>query len=337
MSLDTFVPNHTYFIDRTTIIYGESGTGKSFIIKDMLYQLRMHVDQIIVISPTDISNFAYESCMVPKPCIHYTITSDLLTNILQRQTALVSVYQRANRMDILKSLYDRIPNMDKYNKLIKLLNDKIKDSESLPPHERKKNNDEYEKIIAKIMKKNIDQHREDLKLLDLSNDERYTLTYFDMNPRIVLIFDDCTESLQKFKNHPAFQSFFYRGRWGFLTIIMACHSDKVLGPELKKSAYISIYTNKKSANTCLLRDSCSNDKEDTIRIEDAISCAFENNVANQKLVYVRDENKFYTYIATPHGDFRFGSPILWEFCDKVKSTYDQSVTSNKFLNDFKIN
>ena len=40
--------HYRYFLDHTTNVYGGSGTGKSFIIKDIALALKPHIDQIIV-------------------------------------------------------------------------------------------------------------------------------------------------------------------------------------------------------------------------------------------------------------------------------------------------
>ena len=107
MSLPELELNYTHFLDRSTLLYGESGTGKSFIMVDILYQLKPYVDQIIVISPTDRQNHTYDKGIVPLPCIHYTISPTLLTDIWERQSALAAVYTKANNPEVLRALFDK--------------------------------------------------------------------------------------------------------------------------------------------------------------------------------------------------------------------------------------
>lgn len=52
--------DYTQLVGRNTILYGESGTGKSTIMLDILYNLRGHIPTCVVISPTEASNGTYE-------------------------------------------------------------------------------------------------------------------------------------------------------------------------------------------------------------------------------------------------------------------------------------
>lgn len=58
-----------------------------------------------------------------------------------------------------------------------------------------------------------------------------------------------------------------------------------------------------------------------------------SNVKHQKLVWVRDEKRFYKYTATLHEEFEFGSPAFREYC-KAIAVSDNIPTNNKFIGDF---
>lgn len=326
--LDQFVIDASHVLDRTTVIYGESNTGKSCVIKDILFHIKDKIEQIIVIAPSDISNHSYEKSLVPKPCIHYKITSELLDNILQRQTALVAVYERANNLNVLESLFNKIPNSDISPETRSIIS-KIKAKSS--------DNIKYSDTLLKVYHKYISAAKQDLLLLNLTPDEKFSLRYFSINPRLTLIFDDCTEYITKFKKHEAFQSLFYRGRWGFLTVIIACHTDKSLDPELKKNAFLSIYTNKTMALTCLTRKSMNLTSEELSNINNIIDEAFDGSVEYQKLVWSRLNNKYYKFCAVVHPNFRFGSDKLWELCDKIAANNENNFNqSNKFFREFTV-
>jgi RecA/RadA recombinase len=242
----------TLVLDRTTVLYGETGSGKSTVIVDILYLLQSYVEQVIVISPTDRQNHTYDSGLVPTPCIHYTITSQLLDDIWARQNALVSVYSRANNSSTLQSLFNRIVDNRVSRAIISDINRKLEDgrkeinaAESNTKTASSKIKDmerEYGKFTNLIYKQSINENRGYLQKLNLSKDEAFSLVYLNLNPRLVLIFDDCTEQLRRFKTHPVIQMLFYQGRWSYITAIIACHTDKALDPELKKNAYINIFT-----------------------------------------------------------------------------------------------
>src|SRR5271170_3772007 len=58
------------FLDKTTVLYGPTKTGKTVHIKCILETLRGCCDEIIVVAPSEPSNRSYEG-FVDAPLIHY--------------------------------------------------------------------------------------------------------------------------------------------------------------------------------------------------------------------------------------------------------------------------
>ncbi len=340
MSLPELDINHTYFLDKTTLLFGESGTGKSFVMVDILYQLKPHVDQIIVISPTDRQNHTYDRGTVPIPCIHYTISAQLLDSIWDRQTALSSVYTRATNMTVLKGLYEKIPNNHTASAVIESIHKKLRDfklevgNDSVGKAKVANMEKECKKLITMIWKNSIDKSRGWLVKQRLNEDQKFSLQYLNLNPRLVLIFDDCTDQLKAFKSHPVMQKLFYQGRWAYITALIACHTDKALSGELRKNAYVSIFTEETSAHTYFTRATNDLDKDAKIRASNASKVAFTPMAEHQKLVWIKTEKKFYRFTATAHENFKFGSQYIWEYCDQIKAEEGSISTSNKFIQDF---
>src|SRR6266700_728946 len=186
--LDELTLSYKHILDGCVILYGTTGSGKSFIICDMLFQLRPFIEQIIVISPTDKQNRTYESGIVPLPCIHYTVTKDLLVNIWDRQSALSSVHTRSNSLRVLRSLFNKIKNNESVHASIVNLNIAVANfkreitrgelSESIIKTKIENEEKRYEKMLALIFKKNIIEHRCELAgLAGLSPDEKFSLKY----------------------------------------------------------------------------------------------------------------------------------------------------------------
>lgn len=331
------------FIDRTTLLFGESGTGKSFIIDDILFQLMPHVDQIIVVSPTDRQNNTYGKGTVPLPCIHYTITAKLLDDIWERQNALAAVYTRANKPETLRSLFNRIAdNVSKAS--INTINEKLRKykeeviagsaEEGTAKTKMTEMESDCKRLIILIFRRAINQNREKLSCMSLSADEQFSLKFLNLNPRLVLIFDDCTDLLKKFKSHAVMQKLFYQGRWAFITALIACHTDKALDPELKKNAFVSIFTEETCAHAYFERKSNDLDKEAKSRAYAACKVVFTPLAKFQKLVWVRDEKKFYRFTASSHPSFQFGSPYIWEYCKHIQAEAGAMNSDNKFIMEF---
>lgn len=343
MSLTELDFNYKYFLDRTTVMYGESGTGKSFVIVDILHHLKAHVEQIIVISPTDRQNRTYSRGLVPLPCIHYDITDQLLDDIWQRQNAFCGAYSKANEPEVLLSLFNKVGRS--YEKTaIGSINRKLADykeevqrdidDESVVKTKIAEMEADCKRLILLIFKHAINENREALSKMSLTKEENYSLKYLNLNPRLVLIFDDCTDLLTKFRKHRVIKKLFYQGRWAFITALIACHTDKALDPELKKNAFISMYTEETCARSFFERKSNDLDKEARGRSAMACKSAFTPMAKHQKLAWVREEKKFYRFTATARPSFRFGSQYLWDFCDQIQADSNTIASDNRFAGSF---
>ena len=339
---------HEKIIDKSSVVYGESGTGKSYIIVDMLYALRPHIDQIIVFAPTDRQNHTYDRGIVPLPCIHYTITPQLLSDIWNRQEALVAVYSQSNKKAVLESLFHRIPpaRRNQADAVIAEIGIKLKTSErelqqrNLDDSQFKTKLNEMkedcDKLVIQIYKNYITKEAANLQRMNLSEDEQFTLKYHAMNPRLVIVFDDCTDLIKKYRANDVMQKIFYQGRHSMITAIIAVHTDKALDSELKKNAAISIFTEMPCASAYITRPSTSLDKESQAKALAACKIAFgDPERPFQKLAYVRHEKKYYKFTAQKREGFTFCSAIIKSFCKIIAVESGKVSADNKFISEFK--
>ena len=105
-------------IDKTTVLYGASGSGKSAIIKHLLSLLEKKVEQILVVCPTDKQNKTYSGGMVSPALVHTKLTEDLLIENWKRQEMFASVYKNANKPEVLYSFFNRIPGINEVHRKI---------------------------------------------------------------------------------------------------------------------------------------------------------------------------------------------------------------------------
>ncbi len=332
------------FVDRSALLLGASGSGKSVTIIDILFTIKDYVDQIIVISPTDKQNHTYDCGVIPRPCIHYDLTEELLKNIWDRQAALVDAYTRMNNIDIFKSLFDRCSDQKSCELLLtaaRLLRDTkaeiIATNESGPANEKcKAVVIKYDVFREKVYKKCIESNSAQLKKMNLNTDEKFTLKYMHMNPRIVLIFDDCTELLDKFKTNSYLKKLFFQGRHSFITILIASHTDKAISPEIKKNIFATLFTEPTSFHAYVNRGSNDYDRDGKKKALNAEKVAFTPTQPHQKLAYIRDQGKYYKFTANRQYDFKFGSDIFWEYCNRIVGDGRAMSVNNKFAGEFRV-
>lgn len=330
------------FLDKSTVLLGPSRSGKSTIIVDILYQLRDKIDQIIVISPMDKQNHTYDRGIVPLPFIHYDMTIESINLIWERQQALVSVYGKANNPAVLNSLFNRCNNTDCKNRISDVQTSLRNYCTNIDMSDRavaqckiEEQQEKCGKLITAIHKLAIENSIDALhKMSNLSKEERFSLKYININPRLMIIFDDCTEILKQYAKHETMSKLFTMGRWNYVSFIIGVHGDTALPPTAKKNVFNTIFTDEPTAHAYFERKTNDYDKESKKRANDHCKLVFTPLDPFQKLVYVREEGKYYKYRAKQHGIFRFGSPVMWEYCDQIKSNGAEVSTSNKFMSDF---
>ena len=78
--------------DKVIVLIGKRDTGKSFLVKDLLYY-HQSIPIGTVISGTESANSFY-SDIIPSLFIHDEYTSDLIANVVKRQKIVVTKYKR---------------------------------------------------------------------------------------------------------------------------------------------------------------------------------------------------------------------------------------------------
>ncbi len=331
-SLPEISLHYSLFLNKATVIYGESNTGKTVILKDILFQLKNYVNQIIVFSQTDKQNKTYSNSIVPSVLIHDNITDELLTGIYERQEALTFVYDKTWDMDIIRSLFDKIEGVSCVKSAISQIEqaiDTINESD-ISAEDKNKKNEELNRYIKLIYKQTINEHMIDLQRESLNEKEKYSLKYINLNPCLVILFDDCTALIEKFKKHVVINSLFFQGRHLKVTTLLAIHTDKVILPEHKKNSFVNIFANDIAARAYINRPSSDLDKASKIKFDSAMRIAFTDAAKYQKLLYIRETRKFYRFTATPQDDFEFCSPAIRAFCEEISMKTNCLSKSNKF-------
>lgn len=351
-------------LNRSIALYGPSGVGKTHITKHMLDLLRGEVDQIIVVSPTELANHSYER-YVPSQLIHYTMTAPdpknprkrltgakgaeaFLQQIFDRQEMLRGIFDRANALSVLRELFARVspelqaaaqPVINKITEVHKRSGARLK-SKRLPPGvliERQKELDYC--IDRKYMVVYKHYIRQDFSRLwarraRLSAGEQWALTYFELKPGLVLVFDDCASDLKPLFKTPLFRRLFYQNRHYYTTVIFSFQDDTDLVPNLRKNAFVSIYCSEVICRSFFSQTTNRFSKEEKQMVDDIATTAFE--LRNRKVAYIREDplgHHFYHFTAPATDERPFCSPAVLELCQGVQSTENLNA-ENPFYNSF---
>jgi hypothetical protein len=71
------------------VVIGKKDTGKSFLVRDILYQTQRHFPVGTVISATEIANEFFQN-MVPSKFIHDKYRPEIVQNVIKRQATIKS-------------------------------------------------------------------------------------------------------------------------------------------------------------------------------------------------------------------------------------------------------
>ena len=352
------------YLDRTVAIYGPSGTGKTVITKHIMQTLQGHVEQAIIVAPSEPSNRSYAGFVDP-PFIHYRMfladpsnpkrddgprgALRFLEAIWKRQEMMAAIYTRANNPEVLTRLYARVSSDARQggSRIIEAINERrarvVEQVRKQYPdsgrceEKTKEVNAKFKKMLVLIYKKFITPEYEDLwGRGDLSEDERYSLAYLTFNPRLLLIFDDCAAQLKPFFSKDIFRLLFYQNRHSFITVIISCQDDTDLPANLRKNAFVSFFTEPVVCASNFERASNKFGKPARAYVGDIAPEVFRGN---RKLAYIREDERrqhFYHFECPYPKPFRFGSEALHELTVAVQSEGVSMDKDNPYFSSFKL-
>lgn len=352
-------------VNRTLALYGPSKSGKTVITKHVLDLIRPEVEQVLLVSPTEPSNQSFKN-YISRPLIHYGMTAPdpknphkriggaagamaFLEGVWQRQEMLTQIYKRANEHKTLKKLFGRLSQKGKSacladiagaekirSKAEERLKKKFRNDASRLAEEQEKVTTSFETMKGQIYKKYVWKEIGHVWKQPLSEDERWAVAYIELNPRMVLIFDDCAAELKPLFNKPIFRKLFYQNRHNFLTVIFTLQDDTDLPTNLRKNAFISIFCNEVVCKSNFERATNKYPKATQKHVQEIAPVIYKSRF--RKLAYVRDDprgKEFYHFQAPRLENKMFGSEALRELCHALESNASAVDSKNPFYDQFK--
>ena len=343
---------HKNYLDRTTINYGASGTGKSYLIREQCFLLKDFMERIIVFTTTNDVNKTFDK-IAPKIMINNKPTAEKLIKIYNANADRARLYTMVHSSTDLAMVVNKMneyPHLSIiYNSVSIAINEATRATETFiqriklsnEPYDKQmqecnRANEILEKRKTEIYRRTIRAHKN--ALYDICSSKENThlkvlIDNLDINPRLLVIFDDCLEELHEIakrkqkgsdgSDENIVDKFFSRGRWAFMTIIIGAQNDAKITPHMRRSAFLSIFTEHECAIHFMNSKVNSLSKPKKDRMAQACTAVFDTSKNNyKKLVYCRlntsIETAFMYAIAGTYPDFRVGSDAFWAYCDAVQ-------------------
>lgn len=356
-SLQWFKKDYNKFLNKTTLIYGRTQSGKSTIIDEIMYLCSSYISACFVIcqSSMTVSSSPY-SGKIPDNCIKSNVTKEWLEEFMEIQKGRATLYRTANDIKTLQSVFAKIKTPEMDHLIVSIVTKanahihSITVSNNLDYAQKKEQIDAISNMrneeLIKWYKNFIRKYKPTLELrTDLSSDEKCCVNYLDFNPNIMLIFDDCAASFKKWtKESEVITEMFYNGRHYFITQIISAQDDKAIDSELRKNALASIFTTSQAATANFTRASNSFAKETKIRAALCANRIFKTTAGNttnyKKLVYLQGNNivePFAYIIADIYDNFKIGCDALWNLDSKINETNKGNDSNNAFFNKYHSN
>lgn len=291
------------FSKRTTIFYGASGTGKSTLIKDSMFQVRKEFPKVIIFCPTASINNDYKN-IVPDALVYEEFNIEDIARIMEVQMAAVDRYNIANDIELMEAVYAKIKTTP----------------DSLPK-------DAVARKAA--LKRGIMANREQLKKKKLTKDETIVVQYINFNPKVLVIFDDCGTEIKELRKAAKknkeygdlFGNFFFKGRHFEISSHYAFQDDTQTDADIRKNSFYSSFTTSAAATVFFSRPSSGMSPQIKHLANYVIDEVFKDNPDGSKsfrtLMFDRMASKFYYWKADIHGKFEMCDPAIRDYCKRI--------------------
>ena len=340
-----------YFLNKLTLIYGQSFSGKSVLIKDILANLRGYIPIGICANPTNTQNGDYNG-IFPEECIYDDVTKPLLQRIFQRQQNVIAMYDLVRDSEQLLPLFKKVRDTEACKKIDRLNNIYHKGKCDISNSYEKNEVDgaledlkaKYNKKLVNIYRGCIIAHMDKIPIKSLTDVQKAILSNFTINPRLLILIDDCASSIREWSQYEETKKLFYQGRHLQVTTIITMQAISIIPPSLRNNAHISIFTTAKSVNNYYAKATSGASADERKQIMKISAVIFAESDDKSKPNF-RKLCIFGSIIKTPHPiqyiiahpkKRRFGSAALWTICDHVKKEQTSSLTSNSFSKMFAI-
>lgn len=332
------------FKDKLTILFGPSESGKSTILDEILYYLKEEIPIAMAIVPTDAVNGGL-SKRLGKLIVHTDFNKNLMENLFTRQGKVMQIYNKVNNIKVQMTLFNKFAThgekkyeqhiLHEYKHAVQKLSNssyeksfKVRTKRSLESHK----NDRLSQLYTTTIRIKRSKYSENMEMLNLSKENIMIMKFLDFNPRILLVLDDCAAGIKKWSKDEKIRKVFFEGRHFKITSIYTFQDDKTLDSELRKQAFVNVFTTPQVANAYFERKANSFTKEQRMRARSAIDAVFSKDLPHRKLVYIRKEDTFYHNQSEMYGDneFMFGCKAYWEFINRVSNQEENVMISELY-------
>jgi len=355
-TLEELNKDPTYYLNRTTFVIGRTQSGKSTIIKEIMYLCKKYISIVFIVSKTGNVNNDFHG-MVPSNCIKSEISIEKLEEIVSSQKDRAELYAMTHNLDIFYSVIKKINDINLLRKIkntvekIEVILHKIENDESIDKNKKTLKKIEAKKKLKEYKYKKFEQYILDHKstifekhksnVIQLNKDELLCVKFIDFNPNFLLVIDDCASELKKWNSKSTFlKDILYNGRHNKITFIVSAQNDKEIEPGLRKNSMVNIFTTSQAVNSNFENTTNSFSKYDKNIARLSINGLNNAKDNFKKLVYLQqplNNKQFYYTKANVYDNFRLGCESLWKLAEELNNKLNHNKKmNNRLYNKFNL-
>jgi hypothetical protein len=265
-----------------------------------------------VFSASEKNNGAYSRALVPRCLVHDAVTEEAIAAIAERQHKARAIYDIATNLKTLEAIFARVatPDQRRVRAEMQRAYDGIRTTRAT--------DDVAESLFKERMiaffQRAIEPHLDNIRAAD--EQERIALKWFNFNPRITIVFDDCSTDLAKLRSCASVLEQIFQGRHYFCTTIMALHNDSIVLPAMRSNLSMSIFTDQQTARQWITRATNGFVGEKKAKLVKYADRILVGERPNTKMLYLTD-NPFLIEIPA-HEDFSAVNRAIRDFCATIE-------------------
>ena len=241
------------FLNRSTIVLGGSNSGKTKTTENILHCLADKLVYIYVFTDGSGSTNIFNK-YTHKSLIKDKLDAKKLQDIWDRQKALTEVYNNANNMDVLKSLYNKVKDDKSEKRIGDILSVKERvrqavNKDKILSAQRKKKKlqpieDMLNNAVKSMYKKAINANKQTIDKSNLDEKQIYALKYINMpEPNMAIVMDDVSSQLKKMKpkEKTLVYEMFTQCRHHGVTMIFTGHNHTNFDRDARSQAFNTVF------------------------------------------------------------------------------------------------
>ncbi|MCA9330243.1 hypothetical protein KDA11_06340, partial [Candidatus Saccharibacteria bacterium] len=242
-------------LGHSNTIYGTSESGKTTLVIYLMRLLAPIVGTVVIFCPSARGKNRDYDGIVPNAMIHTELDKSFFIKIAHMQEARATQYEHVENKENIKKLYSfvRSDRIDACIRNLEAMYRKAYRQKKKYSKDEKEFREEMKRLrqlitTAKysLYKKQIMFRSKDIPVKRLTQSERIALSFIDLNPHILVIFDDCTEDLKEICNSSdpeskEFYKFYTQGRWRNITVLTISHDLGSFPKKLRANSHNSFF------------------------------------------------------------------------------------------------